>query len=360
LPVDEKKIDQSRVLNDAINNNISSFTPDFSFEQLVKDYKTAKQIFGETMIRELTSYDPGYIERNVNIPEFQRELKSKIQQNIERLKKDGLLDKDGFITEEGYSYSALSMLQDELKNIESKGLQGSIENKKRDLFGEKVDYKKFETSDRYKDLSVRQTVKKSIRRGRNNILREDFTSSIRKAKGKINVLYLVDCSGSMKGLKIKMAKRAGLALAYKATMNKDKAGLVVFNSKIETKIEPTTDFELLLKGISKIKTNGETDIALGITEAIKLFHSKTNNHIVLITDAVQTLGKKPQEEVLQKISEATNNKISITLIGINLDKEGQSLAQKIVNLNNGKFLEIKGTEDLGHIVLEDYNRARIK
>ncbi|MFT4261568.1 MAG: vWA domain-containing protein [Candidatus Woesearchaeota archaeon] len=358
LPVDEKKVDDARVLTDAINNNISSFTPDFSFEQMVKDYKTARSIYGDTMIRELTQYDPGYIDRNINVPEFQRELKNRLQQNIERLKKDGLLEKDGSISDEGYEYSALSMLQEELDNLESKGMQGSTENKKTDVYGEKKDYKKYESSDRYRDISVRKTVRSAIRRGRQTITREDLTSNTRQAKGKLNVIYCLDASGSMKGQKIKMAKRAGIALAYKATLNKDKAGLLVFSSKIESKVELTTDFHSILRGINKIRTAGETDIALGITDALKMFNERGNNHLVLLTDAVQTLGKKPEEEVLKKISEATNNKVTITLIGINLDKEGNNLAQKIVNINNGRLYQVKSSDDLGHIVIEDYNQAK--
>ena len=357
LPVEDKKIEQSRVLSDAINNNVSSFTPDFSFEQMVKDYKTAKNLFGETMIRELTGYDPGFIERNIKVPEFQRELKSKISQNVERLKKEELLDKDGSITDEGYEYSALSLLNDELNNLESKGLGGETENRKLNFYGEAKDYKKYKFGDRFKDLSIRQTVRRAIRRGRVNLEKEDLTSLTRQAKGKINVLYCIDSSGSMRGAKIKMAKRAGIALAYKATKNKDKAGLLVFSSKIESNVRPTHDFQMLLRRISKIRTSGETDIALGLTEAMKMFDSKKNNHLVLITDGVQTLGKKPQEEVLKKISEATNRSISITLIGINLDKEGKSLSQKIVNMNDGNFYQVKASDDLGHIVLEDY-RAR--
>lgn len=310
------------------------------------------------MIRELTSYDASFIDRNINVPEFKRELKSKIHQNIERLKKDGLLDKEGNITDQGYEYSALSLLTEELDHLESKGLQGENTNKKRSPHGDFKEYKKYESQDKYKDISIKQTIKKAIKRGKTSITHEDFTSKTKNAKGKINILYCIDASGSMKGQKIKMAKRAGIALAHKATTNKDKAGLLVFNSEIETIIPPTQNFHELLLPISKITTKGETDIALAIQKANETLNQKKNNHIVLITDAVQTLGKKPQEEVLKKISQTTNQKITITIIGINLDKEGETLARKITDINNGKFYQIKSTQDLGTIVLEDYNQTR--
>ncbi len=359
LDVDKNEVDNAKKLTNAINNNISSFTPDFSFEKLVKDYKNAEELYGETMVREMTGYDPGFVGKNVKVPEFQRELKRRIEQNIERMKKEKLLDKDGFIREEAYELATLAMLDEELEKLKSEGYKGRVENKKRDSSGAVSDYRNYRRSDRYKDLSFKKTIHKAIRRGSKQVKEEHYVSKERSAKGKIDIVYCIDASGSMKGEKIKTAKKAGLALMHQAIQRNDKAGLIVFSSKIEEQKKPTKDFDELIKAISKLRTSGETDISLCLNTALDLFpNNKNTKKLVLITDGVQTLGKNPQEEVMNNISVLTDKKISLTIIGINLEKEGEELAKKITDMNKGKLYVVKDLESIDGIILEDYYHTK--
>lgn len=359
LDADKKKIDKAKVLSDAINNNITSFTPDLSFEQMVKDYKTAKKILGESLIRELTGYEPGYIEKNINIPEFQRMLRDRIQQNIEQLKDEGLLDKYGSITNEGYEYSALALISEELDRLETHSSLGEKTSKKKNIYGEKQDLRNYKAGDRYKDLELQQSTKRSIRRGHETLQKQDLVTSERESKGNLSIIYAIDASGSMKGPKINTARKAGIALAYKALKNKDKAGLAIFNSKIEGELSPTNNFMDVAKQLSNIRTTGETDIALGIEKSLHLLEgSKGAKHIVLLTDALQTRGKKPDKEVLEAVSKAANTNTTISVIGINLNKMGEKLARKIVDLSKGTLYSVKNLEDIDQIIIEDYYRSK--
>ena len=359
IDIDKEKIDKARLLSDAINNNISSFSPEMSFEKLVNNYSSAKKLFGETLIRELTGYDPGFVEKNINIPEFKRELKERIKHNIEQLKKEGFLDKEGIITDQGYDYAALAMLAEELDDLEGKGLLGENEGKEKAMYGERQDSRNYRHGDRFKDISLKQTIKKALRRGHSNIHKTDLVTSERKSKGKIEIIYALDSSGSMKGEKIKVAKKSGIALIYKAITNNDKAGLIIFGSKITKAIPPSKDFYAILKEFSRIKTSGETDIALCIENAIKMFSNATKTkHIILLTDAMQTLGKKPEKEVLEKVSDAANQGITITVIGIGLNKQGENLAKKIADISKGSMYKVKSLENINQIVIEDYYKTR--
>ena len=99
LENDKKTIDSGKLISDAINQGMSSFTPDLMFEQLVKNYTMAKHIYGESIIRLVSGYEPDYVRKNIGIPEFQKELKEKIQEKIEQLKEDGFLNKDDSLSE---------------------------------------------------------------------------------------------------------------------------------------------------------------------------------------------------------------------------------------------------------------------
>lgn len=359
IEVDKDKIDKARVLTDAINNNMSSFSPDLSFEQFVNNFSSAKKLHGETLVRELTGYDSNYVDKNIKIPEFKRELKERIKQNIEKMKQDGLLDKEGFITDLGYDFAALSMLSEELEKMEGKGFFGENTSKQKANVGDIQDYRKFRSGDMYKSLSLRHTIKQAIRRKHDFIEKEDLVSAERKSKGKMEIIYALDNSGSMKGDKIGVAKKAGVALMYRAISNGDGVGLIVFGSKIQKTIAPTKDFSLLLNELTRIKTSGETDIAACIEAAVPLFRrSIKTKHLVLITDALQTMGKLPEKEVLESISAAANLGITITVVGISLNKEGERLAKKIVNISNGSLYEVKSLDNLGQIVISDYYKTR--
>lgn len=359
INVDQDKIDKAKVLNDAINNNISSFSPDLAFESMVNNYSAAKKIMGPTLIRELTGYDPDYIEKNVKVPEFQRELRDRIKSNIDKLKEQGLLEKDGTISEEGYEFSSLSLLSEELDKLEGQGYIGKKESKKKAHYGERYDTKNYSSGDRYKDITLKQTVKKALRRQHQKILKTDLVVSQRRAKGKIDVIYAIDSSGSMKGEKVRVAKKAGIALSYNAIKNNDNAGLIIFGSTINSEIEPSNDFYTLIKTLNRIKTKGETDIGLCIEHSAKLFKTKgKTKHIVILTDALQTLGKKPEREVMEKASLAANQGITISIIGIGMNKTGESLAKKIVDISKGTLYKVRNIEDTDQIVLDDYYRVR--
>ena len=82
LPTCKETIDDGKLIEDAINQGMGAFTPDMMFEHIVKDYKMAEKLYGESIIRRLTGYNAEYVERNCRIPEFQRELKERIQEKI--------------------------------------------------------------------------------------------------------------------------------------------------------------------------------------------------------------------------------------------------------------------------------------
>ena len=159
----------------------------------------------------------------------------------------------------------------------------------------------------------------------------------------------------MKGKKIDACKRAGIALAYKAIHEKDKVGLIVFGSEIKTTIKPTNDFTFLLRNIAAARASRQTDFKATLKKAIELFpNDDAIKHLILITDAMPTIGEEPEKDTIKEASMARNKGITISLIGINLDEKGKKLAEKIVELGNGKLYVIKDVEDVDKIVLEDY------
>ena len=198
-------------------------------------------------------------------------------------------------------------------------------------------------------------MKTAIRRGHDLIKMGDLKTHERQSKGEVYIVYALDASGSMKGDKIGVCKKAGVSLAYKAIHERDKVGLIVFGTDVKKAIEPTRDFGLLLNSITRIKASAETDMAVTIKRAAEMFPSKkVTKHLLLLSDALPTKGDDPEKATLEAASSARTQGITISLIGINLDDKGKNLAEKIVEIGKGKLYVVKDLKSIGKLVLEDY------
>ena len=354
LEADKNEIDDGKLVRDAINQGITSFTPDLFFENLVQNFNLAKNIFGDSILRKVTGYNSEYLERNIKIPEFKKELKKNIYENLENEKRKGILDDNYMISEKGIEFASLINYFEELDNLTPKAGFGEKVHKKNYIYGDKGDVKNFK-KERYKDIAIRSSIKKAIRRGHENLGVDDLKSFERQSKGTAYIIYGLDASGSMRGSKIEMAKKAGIALAYKAMQAKDKIGLIVFGSEIKEFLEPTSNFPLLLKEITKARASKETNIAMTIKKAVELFPNKeVTKHLILLTDVMPTSGDNPEKETMDAVSEAANSSITISIVGIDLERDGRKLGQKITELGKGRFYLAKDLKEIDKIMLQDY------
>ncbi|MBD3204552.1 VWA domain-containing protein [Candidatus Woesearchaeota archaeon] len=351
LGSNEKK--NGKIVSEGINHNVN-FNPDMMFENLVDNYRLAKQLYGETLIRKVTGYDEGFLEKNLVLPEFRRKLKKELKDKINDLKKQELIDNQGNITDKGYELSSIIMYTEELDNLKAKGF-GEKEHKKISVHGEKAQVRNFKSGDPYKNIDLRKTIRLAVRRRHKRINKKDLKTSLKKSKGRINIVYAIDSSASMNGKKIEMAKKAGIALSYIAVNNKDRIGLVIFRTETIEKIPPTDDFEYIIQKIGRIRARKETNLTNAVKDSIDIFpETNSTKHLVLITDAMPTIGKDPEKETIEAVLAAKNHKITISLVGIGLNKKGTELAKKITEIGKGRLFLVKDIENLDAIVLKDY------
>lgn len=331
-----------------------NFNPDMMFENMVRDYANAERLYGESLLRAVTGYDPNALKKNIRFPEFRKELKAKLKAIEKQMKDDGLIDESGTITETGFSLASVVLCMQELDDLRAKGF-GEKKSKRAMLYGEKENVRNYRIGDRYRDIALKSSVKRAIRRGHVSLGFEDLTVFERDNRGMIYVIYCLDASGSMKGKKIELCKRAGVALAYKATDEMDRVGLLVFGSEIEDAVYPTTDFNQFVKAIVRIRAKKQTDIALTIERAIEMFpRDNVTKHLVLITDAVPTVGEDPEKKTLEFIERASALDITVSVIGIDLNKESIELAKRFAEVGRGRLYVVRDLENLDRVVLQDY------
>lgn len=342
-----------KLISKSIDQGLGSFNPDLTFQQLTTSFSMTKNLYGETLLRQITGYSADYLEKNIKIPEFKRELKNKIAEKFLNLRKDNLIDDEGMVTEEGLEVAALVMFNEEMDHLMPSGIGEKMDDKP-SIYGMKSEKKPF-NKDSYKNISIRDTVKKAVRRGHTQISAYDLVAMKRQSKGQLCLIYALDASGSMRGDKLEMSKKAGIALAYKAISEKDKVGLIIFSSGIVNDVEPCQEFPRILKEITRVRASNQTNFVQTIKRAIELFssHDETK-HLVLLTDALPTSGKEPEKETIEAVSIARSCNITISIVGINLDKKGKEFARKIAEIGEGRFYVANKLEELDTILLEDY------
>ena len=355
---DKDFVPEGMMLSEGVNHGLRSFTPDMLYSQLVNQYRQAKEIYGERFIRELTGYDPSYVEKNIRIPEFQRELRDRVQQSVKSLKDDGLLDDDGALTEDGFTVAALAITAEELDRLDRHAAWGEREGRTNAEEGERSSYAPFGQHHRFRDVALKASLKRALRRGHDELSREDLVAQDRESRQRATLVYAVDASGSMKGEKLAAAKRAGIALAFKATRKRDTVGLVVFGREVEASLAPTDDFLSLAKLITRARASRETDLAATIRHSSRLLENARGvKHLLLLTDGLQTVGEDPSGVVLKAAGEAAQAGITISVVGLSLDEEGERLCRQVVDIGGGSLYLLKDYEELDVLLLEDYYRA---
>ncbi len=355
LENDKQIVDEGKLVKESYNSGISRFVADDIYEALVNNYSLAKKLYGKRLLRLITRLSTEELKRNLRIPEFRKKMRKELEQLENELKREGLIDRQGEFTWLGNKLASVILFIEELNQLLARGkLAGSYAKLKKET-GEKTGSRQFTSSTAYRDINIRRTIKRAILRERNSILKEDLVAFEREEKGSKWIVFVLDSSSSMKQEKLDQAKKAALALALKATEEGNRIGLVVFSSDVIVKENPTRELNKIILQITKATPRKQTDIAKALSTAVGLFpRGKLTKHMILLTDALPTSGKSPKEQTLKEVANAKANNITLSVVGIQLDREGAELAKQMAKLGNGRLYLVKETKELDKLVLLDY------
>lgn len=356
---DEEKLMNSRVdvdnkidLNDAVTSeelSSNNFIPDLFFEKMIRNFRNTKKEYGAKIIREVTNYNPDFLENNLKFKEFQDEVKNNVNKKVAQLKQKKLLDEEFNVTEKALTLLKIDLIQNQEKRIKTHISGGE---KKKSNYGEVVDYKVFSKSDKYKDISVRKSIKHAIKNSHDSIEITDLNVALRKSSQKKDIIFVVDSSVSMKN-KIKLVKRVGASLILGSKGKDTRLGLIEFNNKISKVLPLSTNFELVLDELVRIKTQNDTDIFKVLEEVETGFRNNKNKKIVvLMTDFLPTIGEN--ERLFNKFYSMSQKEIMFYLVGIDLDKEGKNLAKEIQKINKGKLFLVNSKSDVDIKIFEEF------
>lgn len=146
------------------------------------------------------------------------------------------------------------------------------------------------------------------------------TEMMAQVRMPINVSFVLDHSGSMKGEKIDFVRQATSTALALLDPKQDIVSVVIFDHRTELLIPSTSNYAIqdLQAKISRIRDAGGTKIAPAIEEALKAIQKGNPNHIrrlLLLTD-----GQTEQEsKCLLQADEAGKLGVPITALGVGDD-----------------------------------------
>ncbi len=167
----------------------------------------------------------------------------------------------------------------------------------------------------------------------------------------MDMVLVIDRSGSMTGEKLNMAKNAAIQ-ALELLKEDDRLGVVTFDSayKIELQLTSLKNKNSIIKVISSIGSGGGTSIYPGLARGVEMLgQGKKVKQIILLSDGQDD---STTSDYMSLLKNATDNRISISTIALG-DGADRSLMESLAAKGNGRSYFVSKGQDLPDVFLQE-------
>jgi len=164
----------------------------------------------------------------------------------------------------------------------------------------------------------------------------------------INVVLVIDRSGSMRGQPVADAKQAATTFV-ELMQSKDRSAIVSFTTTVRTDHQFSSDKDSLIAAISRINANDGTAIYDAIIHAVDLLSGDIKNRaIILLTDGADNASMHTYQEAL---SACTSHEIRVFTIGLGLRPNGseEQILKNLASNTGGMYYYSPSSGDLEEI-----------
>ena len=360
----------------SIQNAQDSFSKGASFQSILKYADQSLLEFLKELLQEQLGVDIDFRRDDHRLAAYDALIDI-----LKNLTEEELIEEDQSkirITDKGYAI----LYEDILAEVECalmKGKHKTRSGKSRD--GEDVvDIRRYECEDRFRDISLRRTMREVItkRRHPEKIQREDIRIKERRPLGCMDVVLALDRSSSMiEHNKFQYARKAAIGLALAAFKNGDRSSVVTFANTATKLNKLTYNVQPILEKITEVRPAGYTNLEDAIKNAREILLSASRDaekHIIVITDGVPTThnfheSTKQQDNIdekaraklaaLRQVKICRAHKISCSIVcilrGGDVDVE---FSKKLARAGEGSAHFLKDEKNLLDVVLQDYLEKR--
>lgn len=181
----------------------------------------------------------------------------------------------------------------------------------------------------------------------------------------VDMVVVLDRSGSMQGQKINHARQAVLHLLSVLTP-RDRLALISYADGVRrhSNLLPVTDTNktLLADAAQKITTGGGTNLGAGLRTGIDLLTSaeKTGNlgRVVLISDGLANQGITDPAALAEMASAAARNEFSLSTVGVGSDFN-EYLMTAIADQGTGRYYYLENPNAFAEVFRKEFSSTRI-
>ncbi|MEE9203108.1 MAG: vWA domain-containing protein, partial [Dehalococcoidia bacterium] len=197
------------------------------------------------------------------------------------------------------------------------------------------------------------------------VTREDIMVTTKDIRAKMDIILVVDLSGTMRQLeKLWYAKESAIALSLAAAQSGDRVGVVTFSNMAEVKVDVTTNPHRVCGKVIDMELHEKafTNIGYGLLQGAHLFDrhrgGRASRHLILISDGDATAPHpSPQKYALRQAARAARKGITISCICISEESSDPELMRRIARIGKGRTYVI-GAEGITDAVLQERLAAR--
>jgi Ca-activated chloride channel family protein len=175
----------------------------------------------------------------------------------------------------------------------------------------------------------------------------------------VNVAFVIDRSGSMRGARIAQAREAAAAAVRRLDKN-DIASVVIFDDKIDLLVQaqPVDDHAAFIDRIRQIDTRGSTAIHGGVTEGAQQVRHNLDprrlNRVVLLSDGQANVGPRRPEDFAKLGRELLTQGISVSTIGLG-NQYNEDLMLALARASDGNHSYVGDTTDLIQVFNKEFD-----
>ncbi|MEP3276146.1 MAG: von Willebrand factor type A domain-containing protein [Stappiaceae bacterium] len=185
------------------------------------------------------------------------------------------------------------------------------------------------------------------------------------ARPPVNLVFLVDVSGSMQAPDKLPLLKASLRLLLSKLDAEDTISLVTYAGSAGTALEPTSAAERskILSALDNLAAGGSTAGAAGIRAAYDLAHQSKKdgsiNRVILATDGDFNVGVSSDDELKKLISEKRNEGVFLSVLGFGTGNYNDSLMQVLAQNGNGTAAYIDTLGEARKVMVEQAGSALV-
>ena len=171
------------------------------------------------------------------------------------------------------------------------------------------------------------------------------------------LVFVVDVSGSMnRENRLGLVKKSLYELLDNLRAD-DQVGLVVYGSRGEVVLEPSTDHQDIRSAIGRLRaggsTNAEEGLVLGYELADRFRDEISINRVILCSDGVANVGRTGPESILEQIKTFADQGIELTAVGFGMGNYNDVLMERLADTGDGRYAYVDALPEARRIFVEE-------